>query len=355
MFANLVQAGFQGEDPRGESRRRRGAVRPPAVPLHRRDPLVPSTLASSSSLRTPSSKGSRRLAAKGMRAGIVISAGFKEIGGAGVALERSLLEAARIRGGPGAGPELPRPDQHARLAERLVLPRDAPEGVHLLLLPIRGALHRGARLGHRPERRLLQIREPREQGRRLGVGHPRVPRRRSVDPGHPRVRREHRRRTPVPPRGPERDAPQAGRHREGRRHRRGRARRLLPHRQPRRVGPRLRGGVPAGRGAPGGDGGGSLRPGPRFRDAAAPPGGSPPDPDERGRSGDPRGGHRFAPRHSPPRRLRLPSGPDPSRAASHGERLANPVDIVGDARADRYRIVLARSGTSRWSTPSSSC
>jgi len=39
-------------------------------------------------------EGIPRLAAKGMRAGIVISAGFKEIGGTGVDLERSLREAA---------------------------------------------------------------------------------------------------------------------------------------------------------------------------------------------------------------------------------------------------------------------
>ena len=42
--------------------------------------------------------GIPRLAAKGMRAGIVISAGFKGIGGAGVALERSLREVRRPRG-----------------------------------------------------------------------------------------------------------------------------------------------------------------------------------------------------------------------------------------------------------------
>ena len=153
----------------------------------------------------------------------------------------------------------------------------------------------------------------------VGVGHPRVPGRRSVDPGDPRVRGEHRRRPPVPARGPERDAPQAGHRREGGIHRRRSARRLFPHRQPRGVRPRLRGGVPAGAGCSAPTRWRTSSTSPSDSRSSRFPGGPTPDPDERGRAGDPRGGHGGAARHSPRRGLRLPSGADTPRVAAHGE------------------------------------
>jgi len=92
VFANLVQAGFQGKI---------HGVNPGGGELFGRT-LYPSIEAIPGSVDlggfvvppTASLETIPRLAAKGMRAAIVISAGFKEIGGTGVALERSLREAA---------------------------------------------------------------------------------------------------------------------------------------------------------------------------------------------------------------------------------------------------------------------
>ena len=92
VFANLVQAGFQGKiygvNPGGGELFGR--------PLYPSIDAIPGTVDLGVFVVPPRAvlEGIPRLAAKGMRAGIVISAGFKEIGGAGVALERSLREVA---------------------------------------------------------------------------------------------------------------------------------------------------------------------------------------------------------------------------------------------------------------------
>ena len=93
VFANLVQAGFQGKiygvNPGG------GELF--GHPLYPSIDAIPGPVDLGVFVVPPNAilEGIPRLAAKGMRAGIVISAGFKEIGGAGVALERSLRDAAR--------------------------------------------------------------------------------------------------------------------------------------------------------------------------------------------------------------------------------------------------------------------
>ena len=340
VFSNLVQAGFHGKvygvNPGGGE-----IFGHPLYSVHRRDPRARRP----GRLRRPAERRPRRDPPARGEGDARGDRHLRRIQGDRRGGGRPRTIPARggdIRGGPGAGPQLPRPDRHARLAERLVLPRDAAEGVHLLLFPIRSALHRGARLGHRPRTSASPSSSasgtrPTSRSRTSSSSSPTILDTRvilgyveSIDDGR-RFLRAARNVTP----------PQAGHPREGGSHRRGRARRLFAHRQPRRIRPRLRGGVPAGRRAPRGDGGGSLRPGPRVRDAAAAERGSAPDPDERRGT---RGSSRRI-------RLRSSAFPSPEVSASLRERilpalpstasLANPVDIIGDARADRYRDVLS--------------
>jgi len=102
VFANLVQAGFPGPvygvNPGGGE-----ILGHPMVPSI---DAIPGPVDLGVFVVPPNAilEGIPRLAAKGMRAGIVISAGFKEIGGAGVALERSLREAATSAGVRVIGP-----------------------------------------------------------------------------------------------------------------------------------------------------------------------------------------------------------------------------------------------------------
>src|SRR3990172_457065 len=102
VSANRVQAGFQGKiygvNPRG------GELF--GHPLYPSIDAIPGPVDLGVFVVPPNAilEGIPRVAAKGMHAGIVISAGFKEIGGAGIALERSLREAARSAGGGGLGP-----------------------------------------------------------------------------------------------------------------------------------------------------------------------------------------------------------------------------------------------------------
>ncbi|MGA8753866.1 acetate--CoA ligase family protein [Candidatus Deferrimicrobium sp.] len=102
VFSNLVQAGFPGPvygvNPGGGE-----ILGHPLVPSI---DAIPGNVDLGVFVVPPNAvlEGIPRLAAKGMRAGIVISAGFKEIGGAGVALERSLREAATSAGVRVLGP-----------------------------------------------------------------------------------------------------------------------------------------------------------------------------------------------------------------------------------------------------------
>ncbi|MDD5761719.1 MAG: acetate--CoA ligase family protein [bacterium] len=114
VFANLVQAGFAGNiygvNPGGGELFGR--------PLYPSIEAIPGPVDLGVFVIPPNAvlEGIPRLAAKGMRAGIVISAGFKEIGGAGVALERSLREAAVSAGVRVLGPNcLGLIDTHASL------------------------------------------------------------------------------------------------------------------------------------------------------------------------------------------------------------------------------------------------
>lgn len=114
VFANLVQAGFPGKiygvNPGG------GELF--GHPLYPSIDAIPGPVDLGVFVVPPKAilEGIPRLAAKGMPAGIVISAGFKEIGGAGVALERSLREAAISAGVRVLGPNcLGLIDTHALL------------------------------------------------------------------------------------------------------------------------------------------------------------------------------------------------------------------------------------------------
>jgi acetyltransferase len=114
VFSNLVQAGFHGKvygvNPAG------GELF--GHPLHASIEAIPGPVDLGVFVVPPNAvlEGIPRLAAKGMRAGIVISAGFKETGGAGVALERSLREAAASAGVRVLGPNcLGLIDTHASL------------------------------------------------------------------------------------------------------------------------------------------------------------------------------------------------------------------------------------------------
>jgi acetate---CoA ligase (ADP-forming) len=114
VFANLVQAAFQGKiygvNPGGGELF--GHTLYPSIDA------IPGPVDLGVFVVPPSAilEGIPRLAAKGMRAGIVISAGFKEIGGAGVALERSLRETATSAGVRVLGPNcLGLIDTHASL------------------------------------------------------------------------------------------------------------------------------------------------------------------------------------------------------------------------------------------------
>jgi len=114
VFANLVQAGFPGKiygvNPGG------GELF--GHPLYPSIEAIPGPVDLGVFVVPPNAilEGIPRLASKGMCAGIVISAGFKEIGGAGVALERSLREAAISAGVRVLGPNcLGLIDTHASL------------------------------------------------------------------------------------------------------------------------------------------------------------------------------------------------------------------------------------------------
>ena len=114
VFANLVQAGFPGKiygvNPGG------GELF--GHPLYPSIEAIPGPVDLGVFVVPPNAilAGIPRLASKGMCAGIVISAGFKEIGGAGVALERSLREAAISAGVRVLGPNcLGLIDTHAAL------------------------------------------------------------------------------------------------------------------------------------------------------------------------------------------------------------------------------------------------
>ena len=317
VFANLVQAGFRGKiygvNPGG------GELF--GHPLYPSIDAIPGPVDLGVFVVAPNAilEGIPRLAAKGMRAGIVISAGFKEIGGAGVALERSLREAATSAGVRVLGPNcLGLIDTHSLL--NASFSRGTPPKGFISFFSQSGALatavldwaigrnigfSKFVSLGNKVDISESDILEylADDPLTRVILGYVE-----SIDDG----RRFLRAARHVTPRKPviivKAGATAAG------------ARAASSH-----TGslagsdPRLRGGVPAGRGAPGGDGGGSLRPCPRIRDAAAPTGDRLLILTNAGWSGDPRGGHGGAARHSPRRGLRLPSGADPSRGAAHGE------------------------------------
>ena len=135
VFANLVQAGFQGKiygvNPGGGE-----LFGHPLYPVHRRDPRARRP----GRLRRPAERHPRRDPPARGEGDARGDRHLRRIQGDRRGGGRPRTIPARggdIRGGPGARPQLPRPDQHARLPERVLLPRNAPEGEHLLLFAIR--------------------------------------------------------------------------------------------------------------------------------------------------------------------------------------------------------------------------
>ena len=153
---------------RPTAKRRRGRGRP-TVPLDRRRP------GRSSSRSSPCPRGGRRGRARsaraaGVRALVVLSAGFAEVGGAGRARQAELL--ARLpRGGHAARrAELPRRAQHRPRRPRSTRrsrPVTPPPGRVALRVPERRARHRGDRRGRARGHRALVVRLDRQQGRPL--------------------------------------------------------------------------------------------------------------------------------------------------------------------------------------------
>jgi len=114
VFSNLVQAGFQGAvygvNPGG------GELL--GIPLYTSIAAIPGTVDLGVFVVPPKAilEGIPALAAKGMRAAIAISAGFKEIGGEGISLERELSASASAAGIRILGPNcLGLINTHARL------------------------------------------------------------------------------------------------------------------------------------------------------------------------------------------------------------------------------------------------
>ena len=137
VFANLVQAGFQGKiygvNPGG------GELF--GHPLLPSIDAIPGTVDLGVFVVPPNAilEGIPRLAGKGMRAGIVISAGFKEIGGAGAALERALKEVTAAAGIRVLGPNcLGLIDTHSAL--NASFSRGTPPKGHISFFSQSGAL-----------------------------------------------------------------------------------------------------------------------------------------------------------------------------------------------------------------------
>ena len=202
---------------------------------------------------------------KGIRAVIVITAGFKESGKDGAALEKQLLEKCRQAGIRCIGPNCLGIMSPSVEHERLLRRHHAAHGQHRLLQPVRRARHgypgRGRRGGHRP----VPLHQLRQQGGRGRDGPDRGARRGRAHGRDPGLRGEHQRRAEVHAGGPPRGAAQARRHLQERPHQRRRPRRQQPHRQPGRRRQRLRRRLPPVRRHPGGERGRVLQLCPRLR------------------------------------------------------------------------------------------
>ena len=125
---------------------------------------------------------------KGVKGAIVISAGFKETGPAGVELERAGARAGAAGQHPAGGAELPGRDAPPLGPERHLRERHCPARLGRLHQPEWGAAHCRARLEQARERGLLGVRIAWLDAR-CGVGRPDLlPGRR---PAHPLNRHLH--------------------------------------------------------------------------------------------------------------------------------------------------------------------
>ena len=119
----------------------------------------------------------------GVKAAIVISAGFKETGPAGVELERQVRADLR-RGDAGHRPELPGRDEPLAGLNATFAGAHGPARQRRLHQPERRAVHRRPRLEPARERRLQRLRLDRLDARRR-LGRPdRLPRRRPAHQQH---------------------------------------------------------------------------------------------------------------------------------------------------------------------------
>ena len=145
----------------------------------------------------------------GVRALVVISAGFAEVGSEGAERQEQLLALVRSHGARLIGPNCLGIAVAGAETERDVRRPLGAERQHRLLLPVRRARPRPARGGRRARARPLRVRLDREQGRRLLERPARVVGGRRGDRCRPALRRVVRQPAPLRPARPPRRPPQA--------------------------------------------------------------------------------------------------------------------------------------------------
>ena len=135
-------------------------------------------------------------AEKEVKGVVVITAGFKEIGGHGVELERQVKETAKKNNIRLVGPNcLGVINTHPDVRMNASFAHSNPKtGKHRLYLSIRSAGHGRARFCGGPPRGLFQIRELREQGRRQRGRSAPLPQGRPADRSDSHVPGRHHRR-----------------------------------------------------------------------------------------------------------------------------------------------------------------
>ncbi len=196
VFENILFGGYQGVlypvNPKAQLRAQRESLSQPRG--HPRNWWIWPWLSCPQTWFPPSSRKPGKRASRGS---VVITAGFKEVGGrgrgAGKPGLKSLAKQYKIRlVGPNClGVINTHPDvRHERQLRQQI----APAGKHRLYFAIRGAVHGGARLRGRPQRRLFQIHQFRKQGRRQRSRSVALPQGRSGNRRYSHVPRGHQQR-----------------------------------------------------------------------------------------------------------------------------------------------------------------
>ena len=164
IFYNILKDGFQGTIyPVSPSARSIAGVRAYKYVLDIPDPVDLAVIVFQSSVVHLALE---QCGQKGIKAAIIISAGFREVGGAGLERERQIKEIADKYGISFIGPNClgvintdPLSHLNASFARKMPCRRE-----HRVPVAERRALHGGARLRPRETDRILQVRQLREQG-----------------------------------------------------------------------------------------------------------------------------------------------------------------------------------------------